>query len=227
MISKQILPDDTVYIIPEFVRANTIDDMIKVTVSQVIREDERGRFVEGFTSYYDKDKILNQQDYKGYVGYQCSNKDGSMVITEDGEKRVAVVNRHKVLLNEEDVRYELSLMFHASEDIYVKVPICGNIAFQSKKEAVLFSKKIRLGPCYLQMGGIYCSVNGAVVVFNRYTILQEEEYKDRHAKEDLFLHMCNKEIPAKENEFHMVYSKQFLLKPVRFLITPISQSQPV
>lgn len=217
---ENVLPGDMVYLIPQGVFAKSIDDMVQVTVSEVIEESEKGCFVEGFSTYYSKEHILMQQEYKGKVGYCCSAKNPDIVFTKWGKRRVATVNRHKCLLDISDQAFGLMYLLHASEDIYVKVPICGNIAFTSKKDAVEFSRKLSIGPCLLQQDGIFCTINHATVVFTHYIIYQKgKQFEDWRFKEDLFQHMCNVETPFYENEFHMPFSKKFLLKPVHFIIT--------
>lgn len=213
--SENIFYGDEVYILPYYLITdnNTFNDLKKVIITNVdtCGINDKGCEVTGKVITYGEDGFPINNFFSGYAIYRSIN---GKVKTENGIKTVGFKNGVYFLT---DTQHGLYFTFYASNDLYVQLLISGNYSFNSKSEAEELVNKIKIKKCFLCNGKIECIINDVKIIFNDYTVIfKNKPYSDLNSKQELWEHMCNNEKPIEENEYHMDYSKIFLLKNIGF-----------
>ena len=213
--SKNICYGDEIFILPYHMKAkeNFFHDLKKVVVTDILTNgyNRNGCEVEGIT--YGANE---QRTYKGYAIY--GYKKGK-VITEKGIRNI-IYKEGKLELTENPVT-KLFCQFNASTDLYVNLPISGDIDVKGKEKSLV--DKIIIDRCLLCHDRIELFINRNKIIYFSYPVIYKGIlYETKGAMKELWLHMVNNEIPIKQDKFHMEYSKEFLLKKEKFFSVEIT-----
>ena len=218
--SKNIFYGDDIYILPYHLvsNQNSFNDLRRVTVTTIKTEgsNNHGCEVIGKVIYYDENDYPIENYYSGYAIYRAK-KD--KVITNNGEFFVYFDEKEREYYLSDDKKYRIYYKFKVSDGIFIKLLVGGNYCFNNKEDAMNFSKKIKIKKCLLDISGITLFMNKAKIFYKNYSIiLDNKEFFNDKTKEDLWQHMICHEKPYIQNQYHMDYSKIFLLEPLGFHI---------
>lgn len=216
--SKNIAYGDEIYILPYHMitKKNSFNDLKKIIVTSVNTDgfNNNGCEVTGKVISYDNDSFPLEDFYSGYAIYRSKN---GLVVTQDGLYMVTYENDEYSLSKNEQIK--LCYRFKASDDLYVDLVISGDFLFRTSKEALDLSKKLNVKRCLLYIDRIELFLNNFKVIYKDYSIIyRDETYHSENSKKELWEHMIHNEEPIEENEYHMDYSKIFLLEKEGFLV---------